>query len=88
MMKNMTLDIVCGMDISTDTEFKTIKSDKTYYFCSTNCQEKFEKDPHAYMHQHGEDENCSSCKPLEHASMAKSSTAEKSDAIYTCPMHP
>ena len=84
MSKKIVKDVVCGMDISTDTEFHTVEHDETYYFCSINCQEKFEKDPHKYMHQHDEGENCSSCKPLEHVEIH---TIE-SDAVYTCPMHP
>ena len=87
-MSTQVKDVVCGMDISTDTEFQSIEHNETYYFCSTSCQEKFEKEPHEYMHQHDEGENCSSCKPLEHTSITKSSTSQKSDATYTCPMHP
>jgi len=84
MSKKIVKDVVCGMDISTDTAFHTVEHDETYYFCSTNCQEKFEKDPHGYMHQHDEDENCSSCKPLEHVH----THTMDSNTIYTCPMHP
>ena len=87
-MSTQVKDVVCGMNISTDTEFQSIEHNETYYFCSTSCQEKFEKEPHEYMHQHDEGENCSSCKPLEHTSITKSSTSQKSDATYTCPMHP
>ena len=87
-MNRQVKDVVCGMEISTDTAFQTIKNDETYYFCSTNCQEKFEEDPQKYMHQHDEGESCSSCRPLEPANMTKSSSSDKSDAIYTCPMHP
>ena len=83
-MNNLVKDVVCGMDISTDTEFQTIEHNEKYYFCSTSCQEKFEKDPHVYMHQHDEGENCSSCKPLEHV---HTHTIDR-DTLYTCPMHP
>jgi len=85
-MSKTVKDVVCGMDISTDTEFKTVEQNKTYYFCSTNCQDKFEKDPHDYMHQHDENEDCLSCRPLE--SMQYTTTPADINAIYTCPMHP
>jgi Cu+-exporting ATPase len=81
-MNEMVKDVVCGMDISTDTHFHAIQEDETYYFCSQNCQDKFEKSPQEYLHQH--DVNCSSCAPLAHTEVPQ----EKSDTLYTCPMHP
>jgi len=83
-MSKIVKDVVCGMDISIDTEFQTVKHNETYYFCSINCQEKFKKDPNMYMHQYEEDENCFSCKPLVHVH----THTMGSDAVYTCPMHP
>ena len=84
-MSSMIKDVVCGMEISTDTKFFIEKEEKNYYFCSQNCQDEFDDNPHAYMHNHeADDENCSSCAPLECTAIAQ----EKSDAIYTCPMHP
>ncbi|MBA1420199.1 MAG: YHS domain-containing protein [Epsilonproteobacteria bacterium] len=84
-----TKDVVCGMEISTDTSFVTEEANKTYYFCSENCQEKFIDNPEAYIvHEH--DENCASCAPLEYATVSLVGTKKEqdNDAMYTCPMHP
>ena len=89
-MKNVTIDVVCGMDISTDTEFQTVEDNETYYFCSIHCQDKFEKDPYMYMHKHEEEEDCLSCASLEYpeVSAIKAKIDVDNNAIYTCPMHP
>jgi len=93
MMSTTVKDVVCGMDISTDTKFHTQKGDETYYFCSTSCQEKFDKNPESYMEKEI-DESCPSCKPIftpephVHHHTHSETTSESSDAMYTCPMHP
>lgn len=89
-MKNVTKDVVCGMDVSTDTEFQTVKGNKTYYFCSAHCQDKFKKDPHTYMHDHADEEDCPSCASLEYPDVdaIKAKQTGNADVIYTCPMHP
>ena len=92
-MSHTVKDVVCGMDVTTDTKFHTQKGDETYYFCSTSCQEKFEKDPQPYMKKEI-DESCSSCKPVftsephAHYHTHSETTSENPDAMYTCPMHP
>ncbi len=43
------IDPVCGMTIEEKDAAATLAyQGKTYHFCSTSCQEKFEKDPEAY----------------------------------------
>ena len=43
-------DPVCGMDVDPHaTEHRATHADKTWYFCSTKCREKFEADPEAYL---------------------------------------
>ncbi|HFQ62476.1 MAG TPA: heavy metal translocating P-type ATPase, partial [Epsilonproteobacteria bacterium] len=93
-MSTTVKDVVCGMDISTDTKFYTQKDEVTYYFCSTSCQEKFDKDPESYMEE-PIDESCPSCKPIftpeshEHHNHTHGAISEESSgAMYTCPMHP
>ena len=83
-------DVVCGMDITKDTKFQSIENNETYYFCSTNCQGKFDKDPHLYIHKHEKEEECPSCATLEYADISKNKVnkLEYTDAVYTCPMHP
>ena len=98
-MNNSVKDVVCGMDISTDTAFHLEHEGKTYYFCSDSCQHKFDADPHAYVHIHNASSSeCETCKPIfkeehaqghhrhDHSGMKSEST--DTNAIYTCPMHP
>jgi Cu+-exporting ATPase len=45
-----TKDPVCGMDIERDDA--AAQSDfqgKTYYFCSNDCKQKFDKNPQTYV---------------------------------------
>jgi len=86
-MYEMVKDVVCGMDISTDTNFQAIQENETYYFCSQSCQDKFETNPQVYLHQHEEDENCSSCTPIDTA-IPLNHKVNTEDNTYTCPMHP
>lgn len=92
MMNIVVKDVVCGMDISTDSKFYSDHGAETYYFCSQSCQDKFDKNPHDYIHidkSTSEDESCSSCRPLEHDHHhVQHDTFIDKDAIYTCPMHP
>jgi Cu+-exporting ATPase len=68
-------DPVCGMEIE-ESEAKTEESYKgqTYHFCSTNCREKFVKDPESFL---GEKKDDHEPEP-----------APSGGATYTCPMHP
>ena len=88
-------DIVCGMDISTDTEFHLEYEGTVYYFCSDTCQHKFEDKPYTYVHSQDEASvECKSCKPLFTETPAHTHhyteeyTGSSSTAVYTCPMHP
>ncbi|HSH31200.1 MAG TPA: metalloregulator ArsR/SmtB family transcription factor [Candidatus Saccharimonadales bacterium] len=43
-------DTVCGMRISLSEAAGSIKKDgKTYYFCASGCEEKFNADPNRYI---------------------------------------
>ncbi len=45
-------DVVCGMDVSSDTNSITATwNDQTYYFCAAHCKEKFNKSPQSYAKQ-------------------------------------
>jgi Cu+-exporting ATPase len=45
----MTKDPVCGMQVDeTKTRTTAVYNGKTYYFCSTACQQAFEKAPKQY----------------------------------------
>ena len=80
-------DVVCGMNISTNTPFHTHYKDEEYYFCSMDCQGKFTDSPDTYTHK---EEDCPSCASLEYADVdaIKAKKTANNDAIYTCPMHP
>lgn len=72
----MNKDIVCGMDVSDKTPFKTEFKGENYYFCSESCQHKFLDHPKKYMDAKSADSACreGACEPKER--------------LYTCPMHP
>ncbi|MDE1869102.1 MAG: YHS domain-containing protein [Candidatus Micrarchaeota archaeon] len=42
-------DIVCGMDVSEDSKFKSVYNGKVYHFCSAQCKQKFDKEPGRYV---------------------------------------
>jgi Cu+-exporting ATPase len=43
-------DPVCGMDIETATSAgRTEHKGQTYYFCGSNCKEKFDLNPEQYL---------------------------------------
>lgn len=78
---NMThKDIVCGMDVSEETEFQSEHHHETYYFCSEHCKMKFHTSPETYLHpkEKSSTEACSD----------DSCTIKSTLTQYTCPMHP
>ena len=48
--KDLVQDPVCGMKVDTSSNKKWSYHDKTYYFCSDKCLQKFSKDPEPYLH--------------------------------------
>jgi Cu+-exporting ATPase len=51
----MERDPVCGMEVNPGSAYATRQHmGKTYYFCSENCVEKFDENPHHYVHMAGE----------------------------------
>ena len=46
----MTKDPVCGMTLEpAKAAGQIVHEGKTYYFCSAQCQRKFEQNPHNYV---------------------------------------
>ncbi len=46
----MTKDPVCAMEVDEQTaSWKSQYQDKTYYFCSQGCKDKFEKEPEKFL---------------------------------------
>jgi Cu+-exporting ATPase len=69
------IDPVCGMTVDPNNAVGSYEyQGKTYYFCSTHCLHRFEKDPESILHQ-------TALQPMATTPAAK---ARK----YTCPMHP
>ncbi len=70
-------DPVCGMEIEA-SEAKAEESYKgqTFHFCSTNCRDKFVKEPESFLTEE------------KHEHEHKPDTVPSGGAIYTCPMHP
>ena len=42
-------DLVCGMDVSTDSKYSYRYEDEDYYFCSEHCLVKFKQSPKEYL---------------------------------------
>jgi len=46
----MVLDVVCNMEIDEKTaKWKSEYKEKTYYFCSPMCKQKFDRSPEKYV---------------------------------------
>jgi len=46
----MIKDPICGMDIDKEVAKESVEHmGQTFYFCSSVCKEKFEKEPMKYM---------------------------------------
>jgi Cu+-exporting ATPase len=46
----MTIDPVCGMQVDEKTaQWKATHGDRTFYFCSSTCRDKFKANPEKYV---------------------------------------
>src|SRR6185295_14349614 len=71
---SLAKDPVCGMTVDPNTAAASFDyRGKTHYFCSKSCSEKFQARPEKY---------------LAPATPTIPQTDTKTDALYTCPMHP
>jgi len=71
--KGKFVDPVCGMSVAAETAAGKYEFEgKTYYFCSTNCLNKFRQNPRVFLEEKKEEK-------LE---------ATSAGVEYTCPMHP
>ncbi len=80
------VDPVCGMEVNPATAAaKQDFRDRTYYFCSVGCAEKFQADPSKYIAQTETPKHSRErLNGQEHTGKA----AAGKTTIYTCPMHP
>jgi len=84
------IDPVCGMTVNPDSAAGSFAyNEKTYYFCSLHCLEKFKADPDRFLNSgsvgmvaiHGITRQPTAAHPV-----TLPSGSDK--ANYTCPMHP
>ena len=66
-------DPVCGMTVSADSGHRSEYQGENHYFCSARCKQRFDADPHRYLHP---------------ASASAATQKAPHDIEYTCPMHP
>ncbi len=78
-------DPVCGMEVSSDSEYQFGFEGVEYHFCSEHCENKFEADPLQYVKEHDPHEG--ECHHDAGHATTEDSVAI-SGAVYTCPMHP
>jgi Cu+-exporting ATPase len=74
-------DPVCGMAVTAESKHQTIHDNKTYYFCSARCVEKFRGSPDTYLAEapgehHG------------HAHARGAAAGAPAAGAYFCPMCP
>jgi Cu+-exporting ATPase len=51
-MNETMKDPVCGMEVTMETaEARSQYQGQTYYFCSVDCKETFDKDPEKYVRE-------------------------------------
>ena len=86
--ENEQTDPVCGMkvDPAKATTLKSVKGDKTYYFCSKMCKDSFDADPSKYLPKSGPEKSPAakhdmktSGKSAHSAEVAENRKAAKSD---------
>ena len=47
--KGSQIDLVCGMEVSENTQYKAYYKKNLYFFCSDNCKGHFDIDPEKYL---------------------------------------
>src|SRR5512132_4146952 len=97
------IDPVCGMTVHPDSAAGSYEyQDKTYYFCSRHCLEKFRKDPESFLARPQATMTKlvgiqrAKSKPEENNQIPSSPGSDPAsdtgpgslDSVYTCPMHP
>lgn len=82
-MNNTTVkDPVCGMGVESATAAgHTVHDGQTYYFCSSKCKDKFDKDPKQFLDK-------SERAPKASIPAAVKPPQSRQSNKWTCPMHP
>ena len=79
------VDPVCGMRAATNPDKSFTWRDKSYYFCSLGCRDRFAADPEHYLAHPPQPRPPAATQAL---APATAPAASKVAAEYTCPMHP
>ena len=83
------IDPVCGMTMDEKDAAATFAyQEKIYYFCSTSCKERFEKDPEAYAEGKAAGSAEQGAKKMPAPRSGEMKNAPSANADWTCPMHP
>jgi len=88
-------DPVCGMMVAPEKAAAKVEhTDKTYYFCSTKCSERFSREPEKFLVAPGTARMDHGPAPSEHGAMENAGAiplqtrTDGKKIRYTCPMHP
>ena len=85
------IDPVCGMTVSTQSDFRCVVDDVEYHFCSQHCEEKFTVDSSIYLGRGGSSQKNEDGSEHIHPAHTVAGEPDKqpvAEAVYTCPMHP
>ena len=81
----VVIDLVCGMTVNPEDAAGSYEyNGRTYYFCSTQCLQKFREDPERFLSKSTAPME-SSPVTIQHESRAAAAPVGQT---YTCPMHP
>ena len=72
----MEKDVVCGMEVSPSTPYRSDYKSQHFFFCSAHCQHTFEEHPEHFLPSESVDVSC------------PTGSCALDSRIYTCPMHP
>jgi Cu+-exporting ATPase len=87
-------DPVCGMMVAPERAAAKIEhGEKTYYFCSQGCAERFSKEPEKFLAAPGaagtdHPQNPADRGARQHAASVAPGASDDKKVRYTCPMHP
>lgn len=77
------IDPVCGMKVAADSSHHMDYQQKTYYFCSSKCNQRFATNPESFVKAFVDTSTTDS-----HPFTAEPLKSNVTGRIYTCPMHP
>lgn len=84
--KTLVKDPVCGMTVDPETAAASFEHNgTTYYFCRTQCRDRFSADPEQFLKPDGPQEQ--EHPPLTFITRKPAASPVEAPA-YTCPMHP